>query len=152
MRGPSLLLCYHKQPEATAASFTKRGYFHTGDQVRRDAEGYVTITGRIKDLIKRGGESVSPEEVEEVVARHGKVNEASVVGIPDERLGERVCVFVVPRSGDGPLTLEELVGFLGGTGLTKQKWPERLEIIAELPRTSIGKVDKAKLRARLSEA
>jgi acyl-CoA synthetase (AMP-forming)/AMP-acid ligase II len=151
VRGPSLLLGYHKQPDATAASYTKDGYFKTGDRVRRDADGFVSITGRIKDLIKRGGESVSPEEVEDTVARHPKVLEASVVGAPDERLGERVCVFVVPRPGETALTLAELVGFLGGTGLTKQKWPERLEIVSDLPRTSIGKVDKASLRGRLTE-
>lgn len=144
---PALLLGYYKQPDATAASFTKKGFFKTGDQVRRDAEGYITITGRIKDLIKRGGESVSPEEVEEIVIRHPKVSEVAVVGLPDERLGERVCAFVVVASGE-TLTLPELIAFVGTTGLAKQKWPERLELVPELPRTSIGKVHKASLRTR----
>lgn len=150
VRGPSLLLGYLKQPDATAASFTKSGHFMTGDQVRRDADGFVMITGRIKDLIKRGGESVSPEEVEEVLARHPSIIEASVVGIPDDRLGERVCAFVIPRPGETLLTLADLLAFLRHTELTKQKWPERIEIIDSLPRTSIGKVDKAKLRAKLA--
>jgi cyclohexanecarboxylate-CoA ligase len=152
VRGPSLLLGYLKQPDATAASFTKKGYFKTGDQVRRDADGFVMITGRIKDLIKRGGESVSPEEVEEVLARHPAIVEASVVGIPDDRLGERVCAFVIPRPGEKLVTLQDVVAFLRHTDLTKQKWPERVEIVDVLPRTSIGKVDKASLRAKLATA
>jgi cyclohexanecarboxylate-CoA ligase len=144
---PALFLAYYKQPDATASSFTANGFFKTGDQVRRDAEGYVTITGRIKELIKRGGESVSPEEVEEIVVRHPKVAEVAVVGLPDDRLGERVCAFVVVAPGE-TLTFAELIAFVGGTELTKQKWPERLEIVDELPRTSIGKVHKASLRMR----
>lgn len=150
VRGPSLLLGYLKQPDATAASFTKSGHFKTGDQVRRDADGFVMITGRIKDLIKRGGESVSPEEVEEVLARHPSIIEASVVGIHDERLGERVCAFVIPRPGEKLVTLADVLAFLRHTDLTKQKWPERIEIVDALPRTSIGKVDKATLRAKIA--
>lgn len=147
IQSASLCHGYYKQPEATAASFTKDGFFRTGDQVRRDAEGYVSITGRIKDLIRRGGESISPEEVEEVLARHPKVVEASIVGMPDPRLGERVCAFVVAVPG-ATLTLPELLDFVRGTGLTKQKWPERLEVVTDLPRTSIGKIHKASLRTR----
>lgn len=146
---PGLCLGYYKQPDATAASFTKKGFFRTGDQVRRDADGYVMITGRIKDLIKRGGESISPEEVEEVLARHPKVAEVAVVGLPDSRLGERVCAFVVNAPGE-PLAFPELVEYLKTSGLAKQKWPERLELVPSLPRTSIGKVHKATLRAALA--
>jgi cyclohexanecarboxylate-CoA ligase len=150
VRTPALFLGYYKQPDATSSSFTAKGYFKTGDQVRRDAAGYITITGRIKDLIKRGGESVSPEEVEEIVVRHPKVAEVAVVGLPDSRLGERVCAFVVVADGE-TLTFAELIDFVKGTGLAKQKWPERLELVADLPRTSIGKVHKASLRARAAD-
>lgn len=143
---PALLLGYYKQADATAASFTAKGFFKTGDQVRRDADGFVMITGRIKELIKRGGESVSPEEVEEIVIRHPKIAEVAVVGLPDDRLGERICAFVVLVPG-ATLTFAELVAFVGTTELTKQKWPERLELLDELPRTSIGKVHKASLSA-----
>ncbi len=148
-RGPSLFLGYYKHEALTAESFTEDGYFRTGDQVRLDDDGWVHVTGRVKDLIKRGGENISPAEIEEVLSRHPAIAEVAIVGAPDLRLGERVCAFVVPRPGQAP-TLDELIALARDAGLAKQKWPERLEIIDTLPKTSIGKVHKNALRKRLA--
>jgi non-ribosomal peptide synthetase component E (peptide arylation enzyme) len=152
VKSPSLFLGYFGQPELTRECFTPDGFFRTGDQVRLDDDGYVYVTGRIKDLIKRGGENISPAEIEEVVARHPRVAEVAVVGAPDIRLGERVCAFVVLRDGAGsePFALEELVAWVARAGMAKQKWPERCEVLDALPKTTIGKVHKAALRARLA--
>ncbi len=145
VRGPSLFLGYYQRDDLTMAAYTGDGFFRTGDQVTIDPDGYVQVTGRIKDLIKRGGESVSPGEIEEILAKHPKFVEVSVVGVPDERLGERVCVFVVARAG-AEVTLDDVTSFVSAASLAKQKWPERLEIVDALPRTSIGKVHKGALR------
>lgn len=145
LRAPSLFLGYFGHEETTKACFTPDGFFRTGDEVRVDAEDWVWVTGRLKDLIKRGGESVSPAEIEEILAAHPKLVESSVVGSPDPRLGERVCVFAVPKSGE-TISLEEIVTFVASTGIAKQKLPERLIVIEDLPRTSIGKVHKAVLK------
>lgn len=145
LRAPSLFMGYFDQAEITAACFTPEGFFRTGDEVRVDEDGWVWVTGRLKDLIKRGGESVSPAEIEEILAAHPKLAESSVVGSPDPRLGERVCVFAVPKPGES-VTLEELVEFVSKTGIARAKWPERLMIVDEIPRTSIGKVHKQILK------
>jgi acyl-CoA synthetase (AMP-forming)/AMP-acid ligase II len=149
MQSPSLFLGYYKQPELSAACRTPDNFFLTGDQVRRDEDGWVWVTGRIKDLIKRGGENISPAEIEDIIAKHPKVADVAVVGIPDERLGERVCAFVVPHPNQ-TISLEEVVAAVREAGAAKQKWPERVEMIDALPRTSIGKVHKAALRSRIT--
>jgi non-ribosomal peptide synthetase component E (peptide arylation enzyme) len=144
LKAPSLFLGYYGRPDLDDC-FTSEGYFRTGDEVIYDDDGWVWVTGRIKDLIKRGGESVSPAELEEVLASHPNLYESTVVGIPDPRLGERVCVFAVLRPGK-TVTLEEITQYLAGTGMAKQKLPERLMFVDALPRGAVGKVDKAKLR------
>jgi cyclohexanecarboxylate-CoA ligase len=146
IRAPSLLVEYHRRPEVTAASYTSDGFFRTGDQARLDEDGYTWITGRIKELVKRGGENISPVELEEVIASHPKVQEVAVIGFPDERLGERACACVIPRSGE-TVSLEELLVLFRERGIAKQKWPEQLLIVDSLPRTSIGKVHRASLRS-----
>jgi cyclohexanecarboxylate-CoA ligase len=143
---PSLFLGYFKQADLTAASFTVDGYFRTGDQAHLDAEGYVWLTGRLKDLIKRGGESIPPVEIENTIAKHPLVLEVSVVGASDPRLGERICAFIVTRGNEIP-TLKDLTAFAAAMGMPKAWWPERLHIVPSLPRTSIGKIHKAALRA-----
>jgi cyclohexanecarboxylate-CoA ligase len=149
MRTPSLLIGYYKRPDLFEAALTPDGFFLTGDQVRIDEDGYIFVTGRIKDLIKRGGENISPVEIEEILARHPAVADVAVVGLPDERLGERICAVVVPRPGTQP-TLKEIADWVVSAGAAKQKCPERLELVAELPRTSVGKVHKAHLRKMLA--
>ncbi|MGH7283551.1 MAG: AMP-binding protein, partial [Polyangiaceae bacterium] len=145
IRTHSLFAGYFRRGAITRASFTDDGFFRSGDRVRIDENGYLFVTGRIKDLIKRGGESISPVEIEGILVRHPKVADVAVIGMPDERLGEKVCACVVTHSGE-TLTLGELLKWVEAAKVAKQKWPERLELCASLPRTSIGKVQKSELR------
>jgi cyclohexanecarboxylate-CoA ligase len=121
------------------------GWFDTGDIARLDQDGYVRITGRAKDIIIRGGENIPVVEIESLLYHHPDVQECAIVAMPDPRLGERACVFVVPRAGSEP-TLEKLVHFLAERKMARQYMPERLEIVGELPRTPSGKIQKFKLR------
>jgi 2,3-dihydroxybenzoate-AMP ligase len=106
-----------------------------------------SIEGRVKDLIDRGGEKVNAEEVELLLAGHPAVAEIALVAMPDPRLGERGCAYVVPRDPRNPPTLTDICAYLEAEGLAKYKWPERLELIDALPRTQVGKVSKVTLRA-----
>jgi cyclohexanecarboxylate-CoA ligase len=110
-----------------------------------DRDGYIRIVGRTKDVIIRGGENVPVAEVENLIYRHPKVAECAVVAMPDERMGERSCAFVVPR-GSTSLALAELTQFLEEQGMAKQYWPERIELVTEMPRTPSGKIQKFHLR------
>ena len=148
-RGPMQALGYFRRPELTREAFLSDGFFRTGDQARMDADGYIKITGRIKDLIVRGGLNISPVEIENVLFSHPKVANAAVVGIPDPRLGERVCAFLILRKGE-ILDARELENWLIQCGLAKQKWPERMEMVDAFPTTPAGKVQKFRLREMLS--
>ncbi len=139
---------YFKNPEATQESFTSDGWFRTGDLARMDSAGNVQILGRRKEEINRGGAKYLPESVEEVIRRHPAVYMTAIVGMPDERLGERAVCFVVPVQGKAPPTLEELCALLEQDGTAKFKWPERLEIVESLPLTPTGKIQRAVLRAK----
>ncbi|MGO9397645.1 MAG: cyclohexanecarboxylate-CoA ligase [Xanthobacteraceae bacterium] len=121
------------------------GWFDTGDLARMDADGYIRIAGRSKDIIIRGGENIPVVEVEGLLFKHPAVSAVAVVGYPDARLGERACAFVVLREG-GSLSFEEMVAYLKAQQMAQQYIPERLEITAELPRTPSGKIQKFKLR------
>jgi len=114
---------------------------------RYDGVLSYSIEGRVKDLIDRGGEKINAEEVELLVAGHPAVAEMALVGMPDPRLGERSCAYVVPQDPHNPPTLADICAYLEAEGLAKYKWPERLEIIDALPRTQVGKVSKVTLRA-----
>jgi acyl-CoA synthetase (AMP-forming)/AMP-acid ligase II len=142
VRGPQVMLGYHNRPEATA-EVLRGGWYHTGDLARADADGYLTITGRIKELIIRGGENIYPAEVEHAVAEHPDVVDAAVVGKPDEALGEVVVVFAVAR-GD-TLTLHELRSFLAER-LASFKLPAELHLVQQIPRTGSGKIKRHELR------
>jgi len=131
--------------------FDAEGWFDTGDLARLDDAGYLRITGRSKDIIIRGGENIPVVEVENLIFGHPDVAEVAVVGVPDARLGERACAVVVPRAG-ASLTLAELVEHLVARGIAKTYLPERLELVAALPRTPSGKVQKFKLREQLQAA
>jgi cyclohexanecarboxylate-CoA ligase len=133
-----------------AEAFDADGFFRTGDLGRIDERGYLTITGRLKDIIIRKGENISAKEVEDLLFEHPAVTEASVVGLPDPEVGERCCAVVVPARPDEPLRFEDMVAFLSARGLMKQKLPERLEIVDALPRNPAGKVLKNALRERYS--
>ena len=143
MRGCSNFIGYLKRPGL--AQIDAEGWFETGDIARMDADGYIRIAGRAKDIIIRGGENIPVYEVEELLFKHPAVAAVAVVGYPDERLGERACAFVVPRK-DASLSFQEMVDFLKAQKMAVQYIPERLEIVAELPRTPSGKIQKFKLR------
>ncbi len=146
MRGPQLFLGYFKKPEMNEEVFLPGGWFRTGDVAVIDSEGYLKITGRRKELIIRGGANISPAEIEEVLLGDPRIWELAIVGIPDKRLGERVCACVVPRKGGENLTLADVVDIARRQGLAKNKWPERLEILDALPMTSSGKIQRPALR------
>jgi cyclohexanecarboxylate-CoA ligase len=145
VRGPSQFVGYWRRPALTEAAHTPDGWFRTGDRARLDAEGYVTITGRSKDLIIRGGENIPVVEVENLLFAHPKIAGVAVVAMPDPRLQERACAFVIPKPGE-TLTLEEVVRYLEAKQVARQKFPERLEVVAEFPMTPSGKVQKYRLR------
>jgi acyl-CoA synthetase (AMP-forming)/AMP-acid ligase II len=150
VRGPMLAKGYYRQPDLTKDLFLPDGFFRTGDQARMDEDGYIKITGRIKDLIIRGGVNISPVDIESVLFSHPKVHNAAVVGVPDERLGERICAFVIPMEGE-TIELAETQEWMAKSGLAKQKWPERIEVVDVFPLTPSGKIQKFKLKERLAQ-
>jgi len=148
-RGPMVAKGYYRREDLTRESFLPDGYFRTGDQARMDEDGYIKITGRIKDLIIRGGVNISPVEIESVLFSHPKVANAAVVGMPDPRLGERICAWVIldaDAPGGSTLTVEEVQRWMQAAGLAKPKWPERIEVVDTFPMTASGKVQKFRLR------
>jgi acyl-CoA synthetase (AMP-forming)/AMP-acid ligase II len=146
-RGPERFLGY-RDTALNRAAFLPGGWFLTGDIGHLDAEGFLHITDRKKDIVNRGGEKISSREVEEALALLPQVAEVAVVGSPDPRVGERICAFVVWREGN-PLALDEVAAHFAGLGKARQKTPERLEAIAALPRNAAGKINKQALRERL---
>jgi len=142
--GPELFLGYLR-PGDDAGAFTPDGWFRTGDLAARDADGYLTIRGRKKDIVLRGGENISVAEVEDLLFDHPLISEVAVVAMPDPVMVERACAFVVPQ-GDVPPTLDDLARYLVERGVARQKIPERLEVVTELPKTLSGKVQKFRLR------
>jgi non-ribosomal peptide synthetase component E (peptide arylation enzyme) len=151
VRGHSQFVGYWKRPEFTREAHTADGWFKTGDRALLDADGYVSITGRSKDLIIRGGENVSVAEVENLLFAHPKIQGVAVVAMPDTRLVERACAFVIPRPGQ-TLTLKEIVDFLEARALARHKFPERLELVTEFPMTPSGKIQKYRLRETIARA
>ena len=147
--GPELFIGYLRA-EDNQGAFTEDGWFHTGDLGSADADGYLTIHGRKKDIILRGGENISVTEVEHILLGHPSVRDIAIVAMPDPVMVERACAYVVPSTGMTP-TLEQLCEYLAERNLAKQKYPERLELIDELPRTPAGKVQKFALRAKIAE-
>ncbi len=150
-KGTTMFEGYWKQRELTEKAFDTRGYYHSGDlfSIEGEAGEKLLFHGRFKDLIIRGGQNISPEEVETLVAGHPGVAEAAAVGVPDERLGERTCVFVVVHPGR-TVTLAEISRYLEEQGVAKYKYPERLEILDQLPRSALNKVLRRKLRDMLN--
>jgi acyl-CoA synthetase (AMP-forming)/AMP-acid ligase II len=143
-RGPEVMIGY-ADPEQTRNSFDSEGYFYTGDLGRTVAGGFLTVSGRKKDLIIRGGENISPKEIEDVLHQHPAIKEVAIVAMPSARMGETVCACAVLNAGHS-LDLPEVTRFLTTAGLATQKFPERLELLEELPRTPSGKVLKTTLR------
>jgi acyl-CoA synthetase (AMP-forming)/AMP-acid ligase II len=145
-KGPQVCKGYLDE-SLNADAFDEDGWFRTGDLGVVDADGYVFITGRLKDVIIRHGENISAKEVEDLLFIHPKIADAAVIGLLDARTGERACAVVVLAEGAEAPTLPELMEFLTDKGLTRQKVPEQLEVVNVLPRNSSGKVLKHELRA-----
>jgi len=147
--GPQLCKGY-VDPSLNDAAFDEQGYFRTGDLGYLDDEGYIVITGRLKDVIIRKGENISAQEIEDLLYHHPKIADVAVIGVPDPASGERVCAIVQCVPGE-VLEFDEMVAFLLERELMKQKLPEQLELIAEIPRNPAGKILKKDLRTQYGE-
>lgn len=145
-KGASLFIEYYRNPDITKNSFTKDGYFLTGDNGYLDDDGYLYFVGRTKDIINRGGLKYHTSEIEEALLMHPLVNQVAIVSVPDSRLGERACAYISLRNEGEKLALENVQDFLLNKGFAKYKLPEFVEILTELPQTSTGKVNKVLLR------
>jgi len=150
VRGPAQFAGYFKRPEFTADGHTIDGWFKTGDRATLDGDGYLSITGRTKDVIIRGGENIPVVEVENLLYTHPKIAGVAIVAMADPRLVERACAVVIPHDGQS-LTLPEVTAFLEGHQLARHKFPERLEIVTEFPMTPSGKIQKYRLRQLVAE-
>jgi acyl-CoA synthetase (AMP-forming)/AMP-acid ligase II len=147
-RGPEMMLGYTDWQQ-TLASFDADGYFHTGDLGHYVDGDYLCVSGRKKDLIIRGGENISPKEIEDVLHTHPAIKEAAAVAMPHARMGEGVCAFVIPQPGH-TIDVASAAAHLERAGLARQKFPERVELVEDLPRTASGKVQKNVLRQRIA--
>jgi acyl-CoA synthetase (AMP-forming)/AMP-acid ligase II len=147
-RGPTKSFGYLNDPARTEEAFTADGHYRSGDLAEADADGYYRIVGRAKDMIIRGGQNISPREVEEAVVSHPAISEVLAFGIPDEVYGERVGVAVTLRDGES-LDLDALTGFLADREVARFKLPERLDVLAELPKTASGKLSRAEVLKRI---
>ncbi|MGH3171921.1 MAG: (2,3-dihydroxybenzoyl)adenylate synthase [Trebonia sp.] len=148
-RGPYTPRGYYNAAEQNERAFTSDGWYRSGDICRRTPEGNLIVEGRDKDMINRGGEKISAEEVENLVYQMPAVAQVAAVAMPDPRLGERVCLYVVPRPGR-TVTLEEIRAAMDALGVARFKFPERLEIVSELAATKVGKIDKKALRSDIA--
>ncbi len=147
-RGPNVFVGYLGEPELTNAAIDDDGWYYSGDLCVMGEDGHVRIIGRKKDTIVRGGENISSREVEEILLKHPMVAEAAVVGMPDPRLGERTCAYVVLK---GELSFDEVIRHFTENCVAKYKYPERMEILAEIPKNPVGKVRKNELRRDIAE-
>lgn len=149
-RGPYTFCGYYNSPQHNEQVFDEAGFYYTGDLVRRLPGGYFQVVGRVKDTINRGGEKIAAEEIENLLLRHPDIHQAAVVAMHDALLGEKSCVFVVPKNGAAP-TLPQIRKHLIQFGIADYKLPDRVRTVDALPLTVIGKTDKASLRNRLSQ-
>jgi len=140
MRGPQRFLGYFGRPELDDEIFLPGDWLRTGDIASIDSKGYVKISGRHKEIIIRGGANISPAEVETALSSDPRIRQISVVSMPDQRLGERLCACIVLTESSASLTLDDLKEMAKQAGLAKYKWPERIQILESLPMTSGGKV------------
>lgn len=145
-RGPNVFMGYLDEPELTARALDSEGWYYSGDLCRMDEAGYIQITGRKKDIIVRGGENISSREVEDILLQHPRIRDACVVAMPDERLGERSCAYIVLKAPHHSLSLEEVVAFFSRKRVAKYKYPEHIVVVEKLPRTASGKIQKFLLR------
>jgi acyl-CoA synthetase (AMP-forming)/AMP-acid ligase II len=150
LRGPKVFAGYWRDPDATAAAFTADGFVRTGDLGWVDEDGYLRVTGRKKDLIIRGGHNIYPAKIENLAMQHQAVERAAVVPVPDERLGEKVCLAVMPRQGSS-IRPDELLAHLDASGLSHYDMPEYFLELKEIPLTASGKILKRDLVTLIQE-
>jgi non-ribosomal peptide synthetase component E (peptide arylation enzyme) len=149
VKGPMLFRGY-VDPTLDADAFDGAGFLRTGDLGYLDPDGYLVISGRVKDIIIRKGENISAQELENLLFLHAEVADVAVIGLPDPACGERACAVVVPSDPAAPPTLEALTAFLRTQGLMPQKLPEQLALVDAIPRSPTGKVPKHELRAQFA--
>jgi non-ribosomal peptide synthetase component E (peptide arylation enzyme) len=145
LKGPGVFTGYYNNPAENREAFTEDGFFKTGDVAKIDERGYITITGRIKEMINRGGESISATEIERLINRHPDVGTVAVIPMPDPLMGERVCAYIEPRPGI-QLTFDEVISFLKEQNASVLQLPERIEFIDAMPYTGAQKLDKKALQ------
>jgi 2,3-dihydroxybenzoate-AMP ligase len=150
LKGPGVFTGYYNNPEENKKVFTRDGFFRTGDLARINEKGYITLTGRIKEMINRGGESISATEIERLITRHPGVAAVAVIPMPDPLMGERVCAYIQPKAG-ARLTFEEVISFLRGQKASVLQLPERIEFIDAMPYTGVQKVDKRALQEDIAK-
>jgi non-ribosomal peptide synthetase component E (peptide arylation enzyme) len=149
-RGPGIFTGYFRNPGANEDAFTPDGYFRTGDLAVIDENGALRITGRVKDIIIRGGENIGAQEVEELISSHSSVEYVAVVGMPDPDLGEQICAYIKPVKG-ADLVHENIIAHLKQIGASKKFFPARIEFVEEIPLTAAGKADKKILKKNIGQ-
>ena len=149
VRGYNVMKGYYKMPEATAAAIDEDGWLHTGDLAKRDENGYYRITGRIKDMIIRGGENIYPKEIEDFIYTHPKVKDVQVIGVPDKEYGEEIMACVILKDG-AEMTCDELKDYVR-SHMAKHKTPRYVDFVAEFPMNAAGKIMKYKMREQVVE-
>ena len=150
LKGPGVFTGYYNNPEENAEAFTEDGFFRTGDMARIDECGRITLTGRIKDMINRGGESISAAPIEGLIMAHPDVMAVAVIAMPDPLMGERVCAYIQPKEG-AQLTFEGIISFLKEQKASVLQFPERVEFIQDMPLTAAEKIDKKVLRVDIQK-
>jgi len=145
VRGPSVFSGYYKNPEENAKVFDEGGFLKTGDLATINEDGYITLCGRIKEMINRGGESISATDIEKLIILHPKVSVVAVIPMPDKLLGERTCAYI-EADGGATLTFEDIIEFLKSQNASVLQLPERIVFIESMPMTKVGKLDKTALR------
>ncbi|MET7398188.1 AMP-binding protein [Dactylosporangium sp. NPDC005572] len=148
-RGPYTIRGYYRAAEHNRRAFTADGFYRSGDLVQVQPSGHLVVTGRVKDVVNRGGEGVPADELEQLLLGHPDIRDAAVIGLPDATLGERVCAVVVPRAAVVP-TLAGLIEHLRASGLATFKFPDSLQVLDALPLTAVGKIDKKALVVRFT--
>lgn len=144
VKGPGVFSGYYRAPEENEKLFDHEGFFRTGDLAKIDTRGNITLTGRIKEMINRGGESISATDIERLIIRHQEVEMVAVVPMPDPEMGERACAYVKLKAGSR-LTFDGITSFLKDQGASVLQLPERIEFIDSMPLTKAGKIDKQTL-------
>jgi non-ribosomal peptide synthetase component E (peptide arylation enzyme) len=150
VKGPCVFSGYYKNPEENAKVFDANGFFKTGDLAKISKEGYITLTGRSKEMINRGGESISATEIEKLINLHPQVAAVAVIPMPDPLMGERACAYIETTSG-AELTFEGVIAFLKDQNAAVLQLPERIEFVESMPVTKADKLDKQTLRKDIEQ-